>query len=80
LGLDRLDFPSWAQGILITDGALPDNPIIYANLGFQQLTGYDREEVVVATAAFFRVRKPAGRRYRPLVTPFATSAAIMATY
>ena len=41
VGLTNLSFPSWTQGVLITDSHLPDNPIIYANAGFVKLTGYE---------------------------------------
>jgi PAS domain S-box-containing protein len=34
------------QGILITDPNLPDNPIIYANAGFERMTGYGAGEIV----------------------------------
>ncbi|HYT91412.1 MAG TPA: PAS domain-containing protein, partial [Gemmataceae bacterium] len=30
------------QGVVITDPSLPDNPIIYANRGFERLTGYSQ--------------------------------------
>ncbi|MBA4192485.1 MAG: hybrid sensor histidine kinase/response regulator [Planctomycetaceae bacterium] len=35
-----------SQGILITDPHQPDNPIIYASQGFEQMTGYRAEEVM----------------------------------
>jgi PAS domain S-box-containing protein len=35
-----------SQGILITDPAQPDNPIIYASPGFERLTGYAAAEVL----------------------------------
>ena len=34
-----------AQGILISDPAQPENPVIYANDAFERLTGYSRSEV-----------------------------------
>jgi PAS domain S-box-containing protein len=34
-----------AQGILISDPAQPENPVIYANDAFERLTGYARSEV-----------------------------------
>ncbi|HEV3470194.1 MAG TPA: sigma 54-interacting transcriptional regulator [Pyrinomonadaceae bacterium] len=36
---------SATEGILITDARQPDIPIIYANAGFERLTGYRLEEV-----------------------------------
>ena len=35
-----------SNGIMIIDITLPDNPIVYANPGFEQITGYPSEEVV----------------------------------
>ncbi len=34
-----------SNGIVITDPHLPDNPIIYANYGFERMTGYDQAEI-----------------------------------
>ncbi len=45
LGLDITTLPSWTQGLLITDGARPDNPIIFASKGFLTLTGYGEGQV-----------------------------------
>jgi PAS domain S-box-containing protein len=33
-------------GITLSDPALPDNPLVYANQGYAELTGYDIEEVL----------------------------------
>ena len=35
-----------AEGIVITNALRPDNPIIYANAGFERLTGYAAAEVL----------------------------------
>lgn len=43
-----------AQGILITDPTQPDNPIIYASPGFEQLTGYTGAEVVGRNCRFLQ--------------------------
>jgi len=42
------------SGIVITDPNLPDNPIVYANPGFEQLTGYFTEEVVGRNCRFLQ--------------------------
>ncbi len=42
------------QGILITDPSQPDNPIIYASPGFEQLTGYAAAEVVGRNCRFLQ--------------------------
>ena len=42
------------SGIVITDPNLLDNPIVYANPGFEQLTGYFTEEVVGRNCRFLQ--------------------------
>ncbi len=42
------------SGVLITDPNLPDNPIVYANPGFEQLTGYTTEEVIGRNCRFLQ--------------------------
>ena len=34
------------EGITISDLRLPDNPLIYVNHGFMEITGYPREESI----------------------------------
>ena len=41
-----------AAGIVVSDPQQPDNPIIYANPGFCQLTGYTRDEIVGRNCRF----------------------------
>ncbi|WP_259345703.1 PAS domain-containing protein [Priestia aryabhattai] len=41
-------------GLIITDPSLPDNPIIYANKGFLDLTGYDIEEILGKNCRFLQ--------------------------
>lgn len=43
-----------AEGIVITDTSLPDNPIIYANKGFERLTGYSREYIFGKNCRFLQ--------------------------
>ncbi|MFO0865228.1 MAG: PAS domain S-box protein [Gemmataceae bacterium] len=43
-----------SQGILITDPNLPDNPIVYASRGFENLTGYRAEEAVGRNCRFLQ--------------------------
>ncbi len=43
-----------SQGILITDPALPDNPIVYASPGFERLTGYSAAEVAGRNCRFLQ--------------------------
>ena len=43
-----------AEGVTIADARLPDNPIIYANAGFERLTGYSIEEVLGRNCRFLQ--------------------------
>jgi PAS domain S-box-containing protein len=45
------------EGIVISDAALPDNPIIYANAGFERLTGYSRVEILGKNCRFLQGEK-----------------------
>lgn len=54
LGLDKHSIPSWTQGLLITDGAQADNPIIFASRGFLTLTGHPASAVVGRNCRFLQ--------------------------
>jgi len=43
-----------AEGITISDNLQPDNPIVYANEGFERLTGYTREDVLGKNCRFLQ--------------------------
>ncbi|MDX1740977.1 MAG: PAS domain-containing protein, partial [Rhodothermales bacterium] len=43
-----------AEGITISDPRLPDNPLIYANEGFERLTGYAVSEVIGRNCRFLQ--------------------------
>ena len=43
-----------AEGITIADLSLPDNPLIYANDGFERLTGYAAVEVIGRNCRFLQ--------------------------
>ena len=43
-----------AEGIAIADARLPDNPLIYANAGFERLTGYSADEVMGRNCGFLQ--------------------------
>jgi PAS domain S-box-containing protein len=45
---------SASNGILITDATKPDNPIIYFNPAFKQLTGYSKEEILHKNCRFLQ--------------------------
>ncbi|XIH00169.1 biphenyl 2,3-dioxygenase (plasmid) [Priestia aryabhattai] len=59
---DHINEPQFIQkaldytraGLIITDPSLPDNPIIYTNKGFLDLTGYEREEVLGNNCRFLQ--------------------------
>ncbi|MDX1314252.1 MAG: PAS domain-containing protein, partial [Eudoraea sp.] len=42
------------NGIVITDALLPDNPIIYVNRAFEDITGYSRSEVLNRNCRFLQ--------------------------
>lgn len=41
-------------GVVITDPSLPDNPIVYTNQAFLNLTGYDEEDVIGRNCRFLQ--------------------------
>jgi PAS domain S-box-containing protein len=45
---------STAEGITISDPSLPDNPLIYANTGFERLTGYSVKSVIGRNCRFLQ--------------------------
>lgn len=42
------------EGITISDARLPDQPLIYVNDGFLQMTGYTREEIIGRNCRFLQ--------------------------
>jgi PAS domain S-box-containing protein len=42
------------SGIILTDHQQPDNPIIYCNKAFEQITGYDRNEIIGHNCRFLQ--------------------------
>ncbi len=43
-----------SNGILISDAAQPGNPIIYANKGFERITGYQQHEILGNSCSFLQ--------------------------
>jgi len=54
LELKNRALASSAEGITIADAGLPDNPLIYANAGFERLTGYSVAEVIGRNCRFLQ--------------------------
>ncbi|WP_345322240.1 chemotaxis protein CheB [Novipirellula rosea] len=52
--LQKLAIESAINGIVITDPKQEDDPIVYANQGFLDLTGFDREEVIGHNCRFLQ--------------------------
>jgi PAS domain-containing protein len=52
--------------MVVTDPNRPDNPIVFANGAFCDLTGYSREDISAATAASSRARAPTARPVRQI--------------
>lgn len=46
------------EGVSISDATQPDNPLIYVNRGFLQLTGYSHEEVINRNCRFLHSHLP----------------------
>jgi PAS domain S-box-containing protein len=42
------------SGIILTDNEQPDNPIIYCNAGFTNMTGYTRQEIIGHNCRFLQ--------------------------
>jgi diguanylate cyclase (GGDEF)-like protein/PAS domain S-box-containing protein len=53
-GLLERGLESLSVGLVISDATLPDTPIVYANVAFEELTGYDRSEAIGRNASFVR--------------------------
>jgi len=54
LALRESALAATAEGVTISDPHLPDNPIIYANAGFERLTGYSVQDVVGRNCRFLQ--------------------------
>lgn len=51
-------------GTIVTDPSQHDNPIIYTNKTFIEMTGYTQEEVIGRNCRFCRVRKQQKKMFK----------------
>lgn len=42
------------MSMIVTDPSLPDNPIVFCNAAFQELTGYERDEIIGRNCRFLQ--------------------------
>lgn len=47
---------SSASGIVITDNTQPDNPIVFCNVAFERMTGYQRAEIIGHNCRFLQAQ------------------------
>ena len=52
--LETAGFDTLPVGVLITDPNQPDNPVVYCNGAFQDITGYSRREIVGQNCRFLQ--------------------------
>ncbi len=62
--------------MVITNPALPDNPIVFANEAFQSLTGYNREEIIGLNCRFLQGPKTDMRQVSRIRDAIAAGEAI----
>lgn len=71
------------NGIVITDSNSPDNPIIYTNPAFTELTGYSAEEILGRNCRFLQAddrNQPALREIRSAIAKEEPVTAILRNY
>lgn len=64
------------SGVVITDNRKPDNPIIFCNHAFENMTGYLREEVIGRNCRFLQGSKSGQETLNPLREALSTGSAI----
>ncbi|MFC7551501.1 PAS domain-containing protein [Pseudoroseomonas wenyumeiae] len=60
--------------MILTDPNQPDNPVVFANRAFQDLTGYRQEEIVGRNCRFLQGCRPTGKRWRNCARPLPSTA------
>jgi len=64
------------SGVVITDNRKPDNPIIFCNHAFENMTGYLREEVIGRNCRFLQGSNSGQETLNPLREALFTGSAI----
>ncbi len=71
------------NGIVIADAKLPDNPLIYVNPAFMELTGYDLDEIINKNCRFLQGddrNQPAIHRIHEAINQGTTVTDILRNY
>ncbi len=71
------------NGIIISDAQVHDNPVIYVNSGFEQMTGYQCEEVLGTSCRFLQgidTQQPALEELRRAITEGREGQFILRNY
>ena len=74
---------SSANGIVISDPNLPDNPVVYANPAFTEMTGYGEEEVLGRNCRFLQGSdrdQPAVGELRRAIREGASAEVVLRNY
>lgn len=64
------------SGVVITDNRKPDNPIIFCNHAFENMTGYLREEIIGRNCRFLQGSNSEQQTLNPLREALSTGLAI----
>ncbi len=71
------------NGIVITDCRLPNNPIIYVNLAFEEITGYEASEIIGKNCLFLQgddVSQPEKRILREAIAKRESCTVVIRNY
>ena len=68
VGLLERALESLLAGLVISDATAPETPIVYANVAWEELTGYDREEAIGRNCRFLQGEETDPRAAAELAT------------